>query len=175
MKLLRLAIGSSFLLTSICSPVQAMNNDSNVDYFRDAWGAQMFMATGGNISLGINHYTPTYSAGIFFGGQITNGGLDNSNGTVGLFAGPRYLIWPRTYFAYGLDLSGTFGNKNGQDINSSYFVGPYASIEYYLSTHFLISAILNPFSYQHEELEGSSSVNTFRFFSSGGIGLSYLF
>ncbi len=152
---------------------RASSETGPVDYLRNAWGMEGAL-TNGNVSIGATNYDPRYSVGLFGAADIG----DNNNHTqiysIGVFGGPRYILLPRTYFAYGIDLTGNFGKKNGENLKNSYFVGPYIGIDYYLSTHVQLSGFINPYAYSHETI-GNNSNSTHHVFSTGGIAISYLF
>jgi len=148
--------------------------ENKIDFSRTAWGAQIAATSGGNISPGFVRYAPNYSAGITASANLDNN-EDDRTFSVEIFGGPRYLLLPATYFAYGLEVDSEFGKKHDKTIEASYAVGPYVGIDYYFSTHVLISAFISPYTYQYERLKDESSTSTNKIFSSGGIGLSYLF
>lgn len=160
------------ILGVITSPFTFAENvlsTESVDYTRDAWGIQGAVVTNGNITTGVAYYTPHSSAGITVGAHVAN--HDNSRVTLSIFGGPRDLIHPQVYFAYGLDVGTTLGD----DIKNSYFIGPYIGLDYYATTNILFSVFVNPAMYNHEEIKHQSTQNRVDIFSSGGIGISYLF
>lgn len=160
------------ILGAIASPSAFADNqliNKSVNYTRDAWGIQGAIVTDGNISTGVVYYTPHSSAGITLGAHVAN--HDNSRVNLTVFGGPRYLIHSQAYFTYGLDVGTSFGD----DIKNAYFIGPYVGLDYYATTNILFSVFINPAMYSHEEIKHQSTQNRVDIFSSGGIGISYLF
>ena len=122
----------------------------------------------------IIRFSPNYSVGLGASASIDDED-DNSTYDVSIFGGPRFLIHSATYFVVGFGVSSEFGEKDHRDIEASYSLEPYVGIDYYFSTHVLTSAFISSYGYRYERLDGKASTNTNEIFSSGGIGISYLF
>lgn len=140
----------------------------------DRLAIQGAMATGGNLSIGVVDYTERTELGLTLSGNYNNASHSTKTITPVIFGGLRQNIWNRTYFAYGLDLVGTFGRNNGQRINSDYAIGPYISIEQMLTCHVMLAGWIQPYQYQYQRI-GGVSTTTNSFFSTGGIAINYLF
>lgn len=135
---------------------------------------QAAIATGGNLSIGIADYTERTELGATISGTMNNASAQTNNVTPSLFAGLRYALREATYFAWGLDLTDTFGTQNGGHIDADYQVAPYISLEQMLTKNLMLSGWIQPYQYQYEKISGNSTT-TQSFFNGGGIGLNYLF
>ena len=145
-----------------------------MDHNPSRLGIQGAMATGGNLGIGVVNFTDMTELGVTVSGSINNASNETQTITPVIFGGLRKSLGERTYFAYGIDLAGTYGHKNGLKINSDYGVGPYISIEQMLTKHVMLAAWIQPYQYQYEKI-GGQSITTNNFFSTGGIGINYLF
>lgn len=133
------------------------------------------IATGGTLSIGIVNYSETTELGFTISGTYNNASQPTRTVTPVIFGGFRKSIRELTYFAYGLNLVGTFGRNNGDTIKADYQVGPYISLEQMLTTHLMLSGWILPYQYSYQKTAGNSSTSTNSFFNSGGIALNYLF
>lgn len=132
------------------------------------------LATGGNLSIGLVDYTEISEIGLTVSGKYSSSPGSTRTVTPVLFAGLRNYLCQQTYFAYGLDLAGTFGRRNGCNIRSDYQVGPYISLEYMLTCHLMLAGWIQPYQYHYEKFCWSSTT-THSFFNTGGIAINYLF
>jgi hypothetical protein len=91
-----------------------------------------------------------------------------------IFGGFRKALYEKTYFAYGLDLIGTFGQDHGKSIKADYGIGPYISLEQMLTHNIMLAGWIQPYQHSYQKI-GGTSVSTNSFFSTGGMGINYLF
>jgi len=133
------------------------------------------LITGGIFSLGLEQFTDKTEIGASVSGSINNQSSPTKTVTPVIFGGLRQALCDRTtYFAYGVDLAGTFGEDHGQHIKADYAVGPYISLEQMLTDHVMLAAWIQPYQFEYKKV-GASSVSTQSFFSTGGIAINYLF
>lgn len=128
--------------------------------------------------FGIVDYGRWFELGTNLAGIVSNGRSKSQLFLPSAFGGFRYPIRDCAYFAWGLDYSSKLGNDAGQHIRSDYSVGPYISLEKWLTYNILLVGYINPYRYEHEVRKaniGYTTENTHQFFSSGGIALSYVF
>jgi hypothetical protein len=151
----------------------AFAGDAVIDNY-SRFGIQGAMATGGNLGIGIVNFTPTTELGLTVSGSVNNAPDRTQTITPVLFGGFRKALGERTYFAYGIDLAGTYGRIYGEKIDSDYGVGPYISLEQMLTAHLMLTGWIQPYQY-HYQKRGVQSVSTNNFFSTGGVGLNYFF
>lgn len=159
------------LLSSSCFACQC-HIPTNICWNRLA--VQGAISTGGNLSIGLVDYTEKTEIGVTISGSVNNARRETRTVTPVIFGGLRNNIWNNTYFAYGLNVVGTFGREHGQRIQSDYQGGPYISLEQMLTCHLMLSGWILPYQYGYVKT-GGSSTTTNSFFNSGGIGLNYLF
>lgn len=138
------------------------------------FAVQGALTSGGNLSIGFADYTPCLEFGANASGSIvsTNTGTNTQTFSPGIFAGLRTAIAANTFFAYGANAGITVGHIGGVNINSSFGVGPYVSLEQMLNDKLLLTGWINPYAYRYQKL-GVSERNTHNFFTSGGIALEY--
>lgn len=154
-------------LPQCATPQQTPETSSN------HWGIQGSIVDGGATAIGLVNYGEHHSAGVTISGFLKTTGKTTHVFTPGFFAGPRFKIRENTYFAVGIDVSSRLGKDNGKSINCSVNVGPYLSIEYHPLRHIVLTAWINPYTYQNEKIAGKRT--TTHKFAAGGIGISYLF
>ena len=147
--------------------------DAVIDHY-SRFGIQGAMATGGNLGIGIVNFTPVTEIGLTVSGSVNNAPDETRTITPVVFAGLRKSLCEHTYFAYGIDLAGTYGRIYGQKIDSDYGVGPYISLEQMLTPHLMLTGWIQPYQYHYQKRDWQS-ISTNNFFSTGGIGLNYLF
>lgn len=138
------------------------------------WGVQAAITDGGSTSIGLVNYGEHHSAGITIAAYVVRGGKNSNVISNSAFGGPRIKVRENTYFAFGIDFGTRFGKQDGNTIKSSFFIGPYVSIEYQPLRHIVLTAWINPYTYQSERLETQQRVTKHKF-GAGGIGMSYLF
>jgi hypothetical protein len=166
---LRLIVTAGFL--SLCS-LNAFANETDNNSNRIA--IQAALATGGTLGIGLVDYTEKTELGLSLSGNINNSSNETKTITPVVFGGLRKALGEQTYFAYGLNLVGTYGRNNGQHINSDYQIGPYISLEQMLTTHMMLSGWIEPYQYQYQKI-GGVSTSTHDFFNAGGLAINYLF
>jgi len=132
------------------------------------------IATGGTLGIGIVHYTENTEIGLTISGQINNASHSTKTVTPVLFGGLRNAICEGTYFAYGLNVVSTFGTDQGHKIKYDIGAGPYISLEQMLTCHVMLVFWIDPYQYQYQKI-GKTSISTQSFFSTGGMGVNYLF
>lgn len=162
------------ILSAVCALALCSTGYSQTLITGNHVAVQAAIATGGSLGIGLTHYSDYSEFGFTLSGKYNNASNQTKTITPVFFAGLRKLLGENTYFAYGLDFLTQFGKDNGQTINSDYAIGPYISLEQALTTHLLLVGWIDPYVYEYEK-KGGVSTSTNRFFSSGGIGLSYLF
>jgi hypothetical protein len=151
------------------------NNDSMTNLFSsNRIAIQGAIATGGSLGIGLVNYTEKTELGLTVSGKINNSSMQTKTITPVIFAGLRKSLSQLTYFAYGIDLGSTFGRDHGVNIESSYQIGPYISIEQMLTYHVMLAGWIQPYAYQYEK-KGGTSTSTNNFFNTGGIAINYLF
>lgn len=138
------------------------------------FAVQAAIATGGNFGIGIADYTQTTEIGLTISGSTNNAPFETKIITPTLFAGLRNSLMEHTYFAWGLNLTNTFGTINGSHIDSDLQVGLYISLEQMLTNHLMLVGWIDPYQYSYQKLAGLG-VTTNQFFSAGGLGFNYLF
>ena len=152
---------------------QQPSQQQPVETSSNRWGVQGAIVDSGATSIGLVNYGECHSAGITISGFLKTSGKTTHVFTPGLFGGPRFKIRENTYFAFGIDVGARLGKQDGNSINSSVVVGPYVSIEYQPVRHIVLSAWINPYTFQNERIAGKRT--TTHKFAAGGIGISYLF
>lgn len=135
---------------------------------------QSAIVTGGNFGIGIVDFTDVTEIGLTISGSINDAPFETKRVTPVIFAGLRNALGERTYFAWGLDLNRTFGTLNGNHVDSNIQVGLYVSLEQMLTNHVMLTGWVNPYQYTYLKL-ANNGVSTNDFFSTGGIGINYLF
>lgn len=135
---------------------------------------QAAIATGGNFGIGLVDFTQTTEVGFSISGKINDAPLETKTVTPVLFAGLRNSLTEHTYFAWGLEGNKTFGTINGSHIKSNYQVALYISLEQMLNNHVMLVGWINPYQYEYQKL-ADIGVSTNQFFSTGGLGINYLF
>lgn len=166
---------SVFALSLLISPLAHSEYSFAEDYFCDhQFAVQSAISTGGNFGIGIVDFTQTTEIGFTISGSINNAPLETKRITPVIFAGLRNSICEHTYFAYGFSLNKTFGSINGNQINSDLEAAFYISLEQMLTNHIMLVGWINPYQYEHRKLAGVD-VTTNQFFSTGGLGINYLF
>jgi len=155
--------------------------DATITTYDDGHWALQGMVTkmgsdGAAAGLGVLRYEKNYEVGLDFNAHFNNASDETRQTSVGLLGGLRYWLTPQTVFAYGLNLGTQFGKDEGKTISFSGIVGPYVSIEYYLSKQVLLSAWINPYLFEYDKYQGDmGSITTHHIFNTGGLGISYLF
>ncbi|GEM_PF-1814162 len=137
-------------------------------------GIQSAISTGGNFGIGLEHFTENTEIGFSLSGKINNASNQTKTITPVIFGGFRKSLGEKTYFAYGLNWVNTLGRDNGIEINSSYNVAPYISLEQMLTMHVMLVGWIEPYNYGYVK-KGGASTSTHTFFGSGGLGINYLF
>jgi hypothetical protein len=167
-----------FTLLSTALFLTVSSQDLSAYYFDDCcsgrFGVQGALTTGGNLGIGVVHYTEMTEIGATVSGQINNARHSSKSVTPAVFAGLRHSLCECTYFAYGLNAAATFGTYNGERIKCDVGVGPYISLEQMLTSHLMLVFWIDPYQYRYQKTR-SDSVSTHNIFSTGGIGLTYLF
>lgn len=138
------------------------------------FAVQAAIVTGGNFGIGIVDFTDVTEIGLTISGSINDAPLETKRVTPVIFAGLRSALGERTYFASGLDLNRTFGTIDGSHVDSNIQVGFYISLEQMLTNHVMLTGWINPYQYTYLKLAGVG-VSTNDFFSTGGVGINYLF
>jgi hypothetical protein len=135
---------------------------------------QAAMATGGLLGIGVVDYTQQTEIGATLSGTYNNASNQTKTITPVIFGGLRHCLSENTYFAYGIDLAGTYGKDNGAHIESDYGIGPYISLEQMLTHHVMLAGWIQPYQYQYVKKD-NVSVSTNSYFASGGLAINYLF
>lgn len=144
------------------------------DWCSGRFAIQGAMATGGNLGIGVVHYTEITEFGLTISGQINNSHHSTKTATPVVFAGLRNSLCEGTYLAFGLNFANTFGVDHGKKIKYDISGGPYVSLEQMLTYHLMLVFWIDPYQYNYQKI-GKESTSTQSFFSTGGIGLNYLF
>jgi len=168
---------SIFFIATFFLSILSLNLHANEyeGYCSGRFAIQAAMATGGNLGIGVVHYTEHTELGVTIAGQINNAHHSTKTVTPVIFGGLRHALCEGTYFAYGLDFANTFGTNNGKKIKYDLSAAPYISLEQMLTHHIMLVLWINPYQYEYEKIGRQSSVSTQSFFSTGGIGLNYIF
>lgn len=164
---------STALFLNILSP--SLSAEPWGDCCGGRFAVQTAMATGGNLSIGIAHYTEQTELGVSISGQINNARRSTKTVTPVLFGGLRTSLCEGTYFACGLDVSNTFGTCKNRKIKLELDIGPYLSLEQMLTSRLMLVLWINPYMYEYQKLDHKQSLTTQSFFNTGGIGLNYFF
>lgn len=170
-----------FILSTFFLSVLSLNLFANQideccsEYCSGRFAIQAAIATGGNVGIGLVHYTENTEFGVTAAGQINNARFSTKVVTPVIFGGLRHSLCDGTYLAYGLNFANTFGKLNGERIKYALSGGPYISLEQMLTHHVMLVVWINPYQYGYQKIGRHSSVTTQSFFSAGGIGLNYLF
>lgn len=127
--------------------------------------------------FGIVDYGRWFELGANFGGLVSKGDGQSKVFLPSAFGGFRHLLsrCDCTYFAWGLNYSSRLGQDNGRHIKSDYGVGPYISLEKWLSYNILLVGYINPYRYEHEVIKNGPRITSNQYFTSGGIAVSYVF
>ncbi len=164
---------SSFPQCSKQQQVEQQNVQQHAETSSNYWGVQAAIVDSGATSIGLVNYGECHSAGLTIAGFLKTTGKKSHVFTPGFFCGPRFKVRENTYFAFGVDVGARLGKEDGNSINSSIKVGPYVSIEYQPVRYVVLTAWINPYTYQNEKIGGKRT--TTHKFAAGGIGISYLF
>jgi hypothetical protein len=95
--------------------------------------------------------------------------------------GGRVALGTLNYFAAGFEYGPHPGSKDdGVKIGGSYQMGPYLSLQrYFAATPVMLNLWVNPVQYDHSLFSngsgGTTTVNAWRVFQTGGFGIAYLF
>lgn len=162
------------VISATLSAYQYSNSCCNEAPCTGRFGIQTALASGGNLGIGLTYYTENFEFGITASGHINNARHSTKTAIPVIFAGLRQQLCNGTYFAYGINALGTFGHIEGKKIKSDYAVAPYISLEQVLTPDLILVLWVDPYNYHHQKL-GCRSTTTQSFFSTGGIGLSYLY
>ena len=162
------------VISTTLSAYQYSNSCCSEDSCAGRFGVQAALSTGGNTGIGLTYFTEDFEVGITASGHINDARHSTKTATPVLFAGLRQQLCNGTYFAYGITALGTFGHIDGKKIKSDYAVAPYISLEQMLTHDLMLVLWIDPYNYHHQKL-GSHSTTTQSFFSTGGIGLNYLY
>ena len=169
---------SSLFFLSITLFLSAISLSLNANEYDDCcegrFAVQAAMATGGNLGIGIGHYSEQTEFGVTISGQINNARHSTKTVTPVIFGGLRNSLCEGTYLAYGLNFSNTFGTDRGRHIKYDIEAGPYFSLEQMLTSRLMLVLWINPYLYEYQKI-GHQSVTTQSFFHAGGIGLNYFF
>lgn len=138
------------------------------------WAIQSSIIFDGFFSVGLLRYTENYSTGIFASSSINDAPNKTQVVTPGWFGGPRFRIYDGTFLAFGVDVFAQLGRILGEQIDGSYGLGPYISIEQYLTPNLILAAWIHPYFFDHQQ-RANVATDVNRIFNSGGFGLSYLF
>lgn len=152
------------------SPVSAQSDCEDNACGDGRFGIEGTMATGGNFGIGVTYYTPSYEVGVLASGSSNN--YHSRIITPVVFGGLRKYLTCNTVFAYGVNLVANYGKIGGTDIHS-YNAGVYISLEYYLSERLMLVGWIDPYAYETFK-QGRCRLNTNYIFSTGGLGLAYL-
>ncbi|RZI46606.1 hypothetical protein [Candidatus Finniella inopinata] len=171
------AVGLTLLQTNMtwasCGCPSQQHTTKPAETSSNRWGVQASIVDSGTTSIGVVNYGECHSAGFNVSGFLRTNGKSTNVFSPAFFGGPRFKVRENTYFAFGVDISTDIGKKDGRSINSSVNVGPYVSIEYQPVSHIVLSAWINPYTYQNQRIGGQRT--TTHKFAAGGIGISYLF
>lgn len=169
----------SKLLIAITSLVASSLAHAGYEFLDDylcghQFAVQSAIATGGNFGIGIVDYTQTTEIGFTISGSSNDAPFETKRVTPVLFAGLRNALCENTYFAWGAALNKTFGTINGLHVDSDIQAGVYVSLEQMLTNHFMLVGWIQPYQYEYRKL-ADVGVTTNQYFSTGGLGISYLF
>ena len=156
-----------------CSKQQQVEQQHTAQASSNHWGVQAAIVDSGATSIGLVNYGECHSAGLTIAGFLKTTGKKSHVFTPGFFGGPRFKVRENTYVAVGVDVGARLGKEDGNSINSSIKVGPYVSIEYQPVRYIVLTAWINPYTFQNERIGGKRT--TTHKFAAGGIGISYLF
>jgi hypothetical protein len=135
------------------------------------------LGTASGTSIGVVHYWNNFEGGIT-GGYASNNvtGSETKIGNVGAFAGLRHSLDQGSWFAWGANFQYGFGTISGRAGYKPIQVGPYVALEHMLGNSILVAAWINPYLYRSEKDDVNTVATvTSSFFTTGGIGFSYLF